>query len=129
MMKIQYSGVLIAAMSCFAISVAVAQTEAPPAAAPAPAGNTKAGHDTYIRVGCFQCHGTSGQGGGRAGPKLAPEALPFAAFHHQLRRPRALMPIYTDKILSEQQVADIYAYIASIPPAKSPDDIPLLKKK
>ncbi len=37
------------------------------------------------------------------------------------------MPAYTEKILSDQELTDIFAYLRSLPPAKSPNEIPLLR--
>ncbi|HEV7775939.1 MAG TPA: c-type cytochrome [Luteibacter sp.] len=92
-----------------------------------PPGDAAHGHHLFLTVGCYQCHGTSGEGGGVFGPKLAPDPLPFIAVDHQLRSPAMRMPVYTAKVLSDQDVADIYAYLKSIPPSKQPDQIPLLK--
>jgi hypothetical protein len=36
------------------------------------------------------------------------------------------MPAYTEKILSDQKLTDIYEYLKSLPPAKAPKDIRLL---
>jgi hypothetical protein len=38
------------------------------------------------------------------------------------------MPPYTAKVLSDQDLADIYAYLMSIPPPPAIDSIPLLKQ-
>jgi mono/diheme cytochrome c family protein len=92
-----------------------------------PPGDAAHGHHLFLTVGCYQCHGTSGEGGGVFGPKLAPDPLPFIAVDRQLRNPAMRMPVYTAKVLSDQDVADIYAYLKSIPPSKQPDEIPLLK--
>lgn len=87
------------------------------AASRAQGGNPETGRDFYMRFGCYACHGTSGQGGGEnvgGGPKLAPNPLPYVAYEYQLRRPRGIMPIYTQKILSDAQLEDIYSYVTSI---------------
>ena len=39
------------------------------------------------KYGCFQCHGTVGQGG-NAGPKLAPDPMPFEALANFVRTTR-----------------------------------------
>ncbi len=91
----------------------------------APKGDAARGRTIFAAYGCWQCHGYQGQGS-NAGPKLAPAPLPYAAFDRQLRRPRDRMPIYTLKTTSDQDVADIYAYLLSIPKAKAVADIPLL---
>ena len=38
------------------------------------------------------------------------------------------MPAFTEKILSDQELTDIYAYLESLPAAKAPKDIPLLEQ-
>jgi len=98
----------------------------------APAGDVARGHQLFVADGCYECHNYNGQGtgsrkpGAGPGPNLAPGPIPFAAFEHQLRTPRATMPPFDAKILSDQGVADIYAYLASQPPAKNAHSIPLL---
>ena len=37
------------------------------------------------------------------------------------------MPPYTTKVLSEQQLADVYAFLRSVPEPLPVDGIPLLK--
>jgi mono/diheme cytochrome c family protein len=87
----------------------------------APAGNAENGKMIFAGYGCYECHGYVAQGGG-AGPRLAPRPIAFAAFSKYLRRPTAQMPPYTSKVVSEKDLADIYAFLQSIPeppPAKS----------
>ena len=84
------------------------------------------GRDTFMRVGCYECHGTVGQGGS-AGLKLAPEPLPVEALTQFLRGTTGAMPAYSEKVLSDAQVADIHAYLASIPAPPPIDKIPLLR--
>jgi ubiquinol-cytochrome c reductase cytochrome c subunit len=81
----------------------------------APAGNAERGQKFFEVDGCYQCHGHIGHGGGRAGPRLAKTKLPFDAFLQQLRRPSNQMPPYEAAILSDQMVADIYAYVLTLP--------------
>jgi mono/diheme cytochrome c family protein len=81
----------------------------------AQAGDAGKGRQTFASVGCFECHGYLGQGGS-GGPKLGPGPLPFAAFLQYLRTPANQMPPYTAKVLPEADVADIYAFLESIPP-------------
>ena len=89
-----------------------------------PRGNAANGKKLFETT-CFECHGYSGQGGG-AGPKLiGPPAYP--AFIVQLRTPRNVMPPFTAKVLSDQQAADIYAYISTFAKAPDPKTIPLLQ--
>jgi mono/diheme cytochrome c family protein len=84
------------------------------------------GRKLFLGTGCYQCHGTSGEGGGVFGPKLAPDPLPYEAVLLQLRNPRARMPVYTALVLPDADAADIYAYLQSIPKAKPAASIPLL---
>jgi mono/diheme cytochrome c family protein len=90
-----------------------------------PAGNAAHGKQLYMDTGCYQCHGTRGAGG--AGPRLAPTPLPIEAYKIQLRHPRIRMPVYTAVVMSDADVADIYAYLLSIPKAKTAAEIPILK--
>jgi ubiquinol-cytochrome c reductase cytochrome c subunit len=78
--------------------------------------------------GCFQCHGTVGQGGRVTGPRIARTELPFAAFLNQLRNPSNEMPPYEVKILSNGDAANIYAYLQSLPAPLAVKDIPLLNQ-
>lgn len=102
---------------CFAIAVGAIILPAAPASAQsqAAAGNVDNGHKLYEAIGCYQCHGLVGQGGGAAGPGVAKTKLPFDAFLMQLRKPSNQMPPYEAAILSDQVAADIYAYIGTLP--------------
>jgi mono/diheme cytochrome c family protein len=94
-----------------------------------PAGNAENGKKLFLSVGCYECHNREGQGGAGTGPRLAPNPLPFSAFIHQLRQPASQMPPYTEKVLSEAQVTDIYAFLQSIPKPPAASSIPLLQGK
>jgi len=114
----------------FAATVAAAQTPAPgaaPAPAPAPAGDAETGRKLYVSYGCYQCHGYEGQGG-VAGPRLAPRALPFAGFARYVRRPANQMPPYTEKVVSDAELAHIHAFLTSRPAPAPVQSIPLLQK-
>src|SRR5437868_1192503 len=92
----------------------------PETAAAAPVTQDAAhGQDLFNGLGCYQCHGFVGQGGA-AGPRIAPNPLAFDRFARQVWEPRDLMPRYPPEFVSEQDVADIYAYVQSIPPAPNP---------
>lgn len=93
----------------------------------APAGNADHGKQLFMRDGCYQCHGTVGQGG-IAGLRLGPPPIAYQAFTNQLRHPRADMPPYEAKLLPDQDAADIYAYLQTLPKPKPVKDIPLLSK-
>ena len=93
----------------------------------APAGSVERGYQAYMKFQCYTCHGTVGQGADRGtGPKLAPNPSPYAAFALQMRSPRQDMPAYRKQFLSDQDLADIYAYLSSIKPSPPANDISLL---
>lgn len=85
------------------------------------------GKKKYVEVGCWGCHGYMGQGG-IAGPKLAPDPMPQETFVSFVRTTNRAMPPYREPVLSDSDLADIYAYLQTIP--KSPDakSIPLLNQ-
>jgi len=86
--------------------------------------NQPVGKAEYIQMGCYQCHGYEGQGGG--GPRLAPEPLAYEAFANITRRPYGVMPAYPPALLSEETLGRIYQYMNAIPQPQLPDSIPLL---
>jgi mono/diheme cytochrome c family protein len=106
----------------FAGLLAAAAAMAQPAM---PNGNAANGKKLFETVGCFECHGYVGQGGG-AGPKLIDPTPAWEVFITQLRTPRQAMPPYTERVLSTQQAADIYAHIRTFPKSPDPATIPLL---
>ena len=72
------------------------------------------GKRTYMKVGCYQCHGREAQGAS-TGPRLGPDPLPLPQFVRYVRTPRNDMPPYTVKVLSDADLADVYAYVSSRP--------------
>lgn len=111
---------VLAALLALTTSAALAQD-------PPPAGSGDRGQQAYMKYMCYTCHGTLGQGADRGtGPKLAPGLLPYAAFALQVRTPRLDMPPYRQQFLSDQELADIYAYLSLTKPSPAAKDIPLL---
>jgi mono/diheme cytochrome c family protein len=107
-------------------AAAFAASSAFAAQAAAPAGDVAKGKTSFERTGCWQCHGHQGQGG-REGARIAsPVPLAWPAFSAFVRTTRADMPPYTENVLSNQELADIYAYVRSIPPAPDFKTIPML---
>jgi ubiquinol-cytochrome c reductase cytochrome c subunit len=90
------------------------------------AQNVENGKRLFVRDGCYQCHGYAGQGS-IAGARLAPPVLTAQAMAKYIRRPAGAMPAFTDKVVSDQDVADIYAYLKTMPAPKPVKDIPLLQ--
>ena len=89
------------------------------------AQNAENGKRVFVRDGCYECHGYAGQGT-IAGARLAPPVLNAQGMIRYIRRPAGAMPAFTDKVLSDQEVNDIYAYLKTIPAPKPVKDIPLL---
>ena len=89
-------------------------------------GDAANGKRIYMADGCVLCHGTVGQGGRGTGPHLAPSPLPFETFAGQVRRPPNAMPPYTTVVLSNAELADIYAYLSALPPLPDPKTAAIL---
>jgi mono/diheme cytochrome c family protein len=108
------------------LMVAVAGGQAAPQGPSSPSkGDATRGKTLYESTfQCYACHGFDGQSGS---PRLIPMQRDEAAFIAFLRKPpREAMPKFAD--VPERDLADVYAYIRSIPVAAPPlDSIPLLK--
>ena len=89
------------------------------------------GKAVFMRVGCYTCHGTVGQGG--AGARLSPNTIPLAAMQVWVRGGTPGwsiargMPAFPAGVISDSELADVQAYLAGLPPPPKPDDIALLK--
>jgi mono/diheme cytochrome c family protein len=91
-----------------------------------PRGNAANGKQLFDIMGCASCHGYEGQGS-RDGPKLnPPPAWPVTLL--QMRMPRDLMPAYREVLVSDQQVADLYAHMLSFPKPLDPATIRILRE-
>ena len=93
--------------------------------AAAAAQSAEKGKTAYVKHGCWQCHGFAAQGG-IAGPKLAPGPMPLVALTAFVRYTRGAMPPYQEAILSGADLADIHAWLQSLPKAQDYKSIPLL---
>jgi len=89
------------------------------------AGNAEAGKRIYMKNGCYQCHGTVGQGT-IAGARLGPPPLTVQGMIRYVRHPAGQMPAFTEKVMSDKELTDVYAFLKTIPPPKPSKDIPLL---
>ena len=88
-------------------------------------GNPEAGKRVYMKNGCYQCHGTVGQGT-IAGARIGPPPLSTQGLIRYVRRPAGQMPAFTEKVMSDRELTDVYAFLKTIPPPKPSKDIPLL---
>ncbi len=84
------------------------------------------GKKLFVSYGCYECHGRAAQGG--VGPRLGPDPLPLSFIEKYVRHPTASMPPYTEKTVSDRDLADIYAYLKSLPEPPKAKDIPLLNQ-
>ena len=91
------------------------------------AGSAENGKIAYQKHGCWQCHGFMGQGG-VTGPKLAPDPIALDALTAFVRNTRGAMPPYQPAILTNADLADIHAYLQSIPKGPDYKSIPLLSQ-
>lgn len=91
-------------------------------------GDPVNGKRIYLAVGCFQCHGRAGQGGrfNYPTPALAQIELPVESFIAFLRAAPNDMLAFSADVLSDQDAADIHAYLRSLPGRKPVKDFPLL---
>jgi len=109
---------VVIGLAAFAASLALGQTSAFAASA-------EKGKLAFLQHGCWQCHGYQGQGG-VTGFKLAPDPIPFETLQNFVRTTNRNMPSYREEILSNDDLADIYAYLQSIPKGLDAKSIPLL---
>ena len=110
------------------VACALAGLASAPTLADAPKGDAARGKGLYMKNMCYTCHGTAGQGGDRgSGPRIAPDPFPWEAFTTAVRRPREAMPRYPAEFVSDQDLADMHAYLSSFKPGTKASEIPLLK--
>ena len=100
-------------LSVVQVSAAQAQT--------APQGDPGKGRAMFSGAGgsglCMLCHGRNAEGG--FGPDLAGgRGLSFEQFKRAVQQPWGVMPKYTG--INDEGLANIYAFLKSLPPAKAP---------
>jgi ubiquinol-cytochrome c reductase cytochrome c subunit len=117
------------AIALFFISLHVGNADAAQESKPAdaPAGNAENGKRIFAKNGCYECHGREGQGSNMTGPRIAPDPVPFDVLTRYVRNPSGEMPPYTAKVVSDQELADIYAFLLSRPHPPAAKNNPLLK--
>ena len=91
-------------------------------------GDIDSGEVLFKEYTCHGCHGSTAENG--LGTRLNPPRMRQARFIQYLRNPTnpERMPPYQQPEVSDQKLADIYAFLQSLPSA-SPDveDIPVLQ--
>jgi ubiquinol-cytochrome c reductase cytochrome c subunit len=91
------------------------------------AADAAKGKAAFAKYGCWQCHGTVGQGSPISGPKLAPDPLPLEAMSAFIRNSNRAMPPYREAVLPNDDLADIHAYLSSVPKPVDYKTVDLLK--
>jgi ubiquinol-cytochrome c reductase cytochrome c subunit len=107
------------------VIAAAASAQTPPPQNATPVGSAAEGKKLFVSYGCYQCHGYEAQGSSATGPRLGPRPIAFTAFSRYVRQPTGAMPPYTAKVVSDTDLANIYAFVQSRP--APPSNIPLLK--
>jgi mono/diheme cytochrome c family protein len=121
--------VLLAVLGCVAwlsLNVGAAFPQSQKAAASdgkAAAASIENGRKAFLKHSCFSCHGYSGEGG--RGARLVQNPIPADVFAQYVREPKRNMPPFLNQV-SDQELADMYAFLKSIPPSPNPKSIPLL---
>ncbi len=110
---------LFAAAAFLLASIAFPQASAPAS------GDAAKGKALFLNDGCYECHGYIGQGT-KDGARIGPPVLNAQGLIRYVRRPAGAMPAFTEKVVTDAELTDIYAYLKSIPPPKAVKDIPLL---
>ena len=118
---------LLAATLAFGAAGVHAVNAAQEKSSAAPSGSAENGKQLFVKDGCYECHGREGQGSTMSGPRIAPNPVPFEVLLNYVRKPRGEMPPYTAKVISDKDLADIYAYLQSRKEAPTEKAMPLLK--
>ena len=119
---IAYSEDVISDDDLDAVHAWLASVDAPPLLV----GDTERGASLYRRNGCYQCHANEGQGGAQ-GPRLGPNPITLTRFIWYSRHPSRGMPPYAEAVMSDQDFADVHAFLAERPEPPSLEDLPQLR--
>jgi mono/diheme cytochrome c family protein len=118
------------AMAIVVVALFIAGSQARPQTKSAPAGDAKGnaenGKRLFTSSGCYECHGREAQGSRYSGPRLGPDPISLPAFRAYIRAPKGQMPPYTGKVLTDAELADIHAFLESLPEPPAAKTIPLL---
>ena len=87
-------------------------------------GDAENGKEIFVTYGCYSCHGYAAHGG--PGGPIGPSPYAFSGFSAYVRQPDGVMPLYTSRVVTDQELADIYAFLQSLPRPVPAESIPLL---
>jgi ubiquinol-cytochrome c reductase cytochrome c subunit len=91
-------------------------------------GDAEKGKKLYVTYFCWSCHGSNGRAGGAA-PAITPSTRSAEDLIKYVRKPRGAMPPYTSKSISDKDLADIAAFLRTVPKDPDPKTIPLLNEQ
>ena len=118
--------IVVSWFGVFVVSCAVVAGLGTSAAAQPSVGNAENGKRLFMAYYCYSCHGTEGQGG--AGPKILARATADPLIRYVRKPTGGNMPPYTCKVIADQDLVDINAYLRSIPASPSAKSIALLQE-
>lgn len=75
--------------------------------------DAKAGQALWTNYSCYACHGYQAQGA-VTGPRISTVKLPYEGFASIVRRPYGVMPAFSQKVLNETQLRNIYSYLLTV---------------
>lgn len=106
------AAVLLALAACSTVST---QANAVTAGTGATEGGDRTAGARVFAANCATCHGANGVGGS-VGPSLRGEAqrMPYGALVSWVEDPQPPMPRLYPQFLSESEVRDVAAYVASL---------------
>jgi mono/diheme cytochrome c family protein len=117
MARANTAGTILAVATMLAAGIVSGQSPA--------AGSVERGKDIFLKYTCYGCHGFSGQNG--PGARLVPMMMSQANFTNYVRGPRTRqMPSYSTKVLSDEQLGEVYAYLKTLPKSPPAKDIAAL---
>ena len=85
-------------------------------------GNPANGQNLFFSLGCNVCHGDLGEG--LVGPTIAMTIVPLDRVVEQYREPLEAMTEFPPDQVSDEDIADIYAWLQTVPRPPEADVIP-----
>ncbi len=85
-------------------------------------GNPANGQNLFFSLGCNVCHGDQGEG--LVGPTIAMTIVPLDRVVEQYREPLEAMTEFPPDQVSDEDIADIYAWLQTVPRPPEADIIP-----
>ena len=89
-------------------------------------GDAKRGKQLFVENGCWKCHGYNAQGAGVFGPRIGPNVFPWLGVKIYVRAPAGDMPAYSQKVLSDKDLLDIWTFFNTVPAAPPVKSIAIL---